>query len=326
MNLNELQALKEYNFPGIGVQKAGNGDCDRILRTDDKKAIVVLWKSGERCIHFPTDIGVPTFYPLPETKLPRKISAVLMDLDGTSVHSEHFWIWVIREVVIALRNDRKFTFTDADLPHVSGYSVSEHLQYCLDKYCKGARGATLPRAREIYFDIVHRELRNVLDGKPVVEPAFEPAPKLKEFLCFLRKKGVKIGLVSSGLYEKSIPEIKAAFDKLRMGDPVKFYDGIVTAGFSIRKGQVGTLGELEPKPHPWLYSEAMHALHVTRNEVLGMEDSGAGVLSLVTAGIPAIGIGGGNIVSGGEKGLCSLFFDDLPGAFDWFRKKAFRSS
>ena len=26
---------------------------------------------------------------------------------------------------------------------------------------------------------------------------------------------------------------------------------IITAGFPLRKGEVGTLGELSPKPHPW---------------------------------------------------------------------------
>lgn len=40
-----------------------------------------------------------------------------------------------------------------------------------------------------------------------------------------------------------------------MGDPRDFYDAIITAGFPLRKGEAGTLGELSPKPHPWLYAE-----------------------------------------------------------------------
>ncbi len=42
---------------------------------------------------------------------------------------------------------------------------------------------------------------------------------------------------------------------LGMGDPRDFYDAIITAGFPLRKGEAGTLGELSPKPHPWLYAE-----------------------------------------------------------------------
>ena len=72
----------------------------------------------------------------------------------------------------------------------------------------------------------------------------------------LKARGVKIGLVTSGLYEKAWPEIVAAFRALGMGDPRDFYDAIITAGFPLRQGEAGTLGELSPKPHPWLYAEA----------------------------------------------------------------------
>ena len=40
-----------------------------------------------------------------------------------------------------------------------------------------------------------------------------------------------------------------------IGDPRTFYDAIITAGFPMRDREPGTLGELSPKPHPWLYAE-----------------------------------------------------------------------
>ena len=319
MQTDKLIALNSFHAPGFGELVPGEGSCKSIHGTADKKSVFISFNSGETMVTFPTKIGVPAYYPVRDLKVPKKISAVLMDLDGTSVHSEHFWMWVIQSVTAELLGQPFFKLEKEDLPHVSGFSVSEHLQYCISKYCQDKKSATLEHARDIYFRIVHRELQNVLQGKPVVEPAFEPAPQLKELLLFLKEKKIKIGLVSSGLEEKSIPEIKAAFDKLEMGNPLEFYDAVVTAGQSVKRGHAGTLGELEPKPHPWLYLEALHVLNVPKDEVLGIEDSGAGILSLVAGQVPAVGLGGGNVESGGEKSLCNLYFDALPGFFQWLK-------
>ena len=51
--------------------------------------------------------------------------------------------------------------------------------------------------------------------------------------------GIKLGLVTSGLYEKAYPEILDAFKTLNMGDPAEFYDTIITAGHALRKGGGG---------------------------------------------------------------------------------------
>jgi len=123
--------------------------------------------------------------------------------------------------------------------------------------------------------------------------------------------GVKIGLVTSGLYEKAWPEIVAGFRALELGDPRDFYDAIITAGFPMRRGEVGTLGELAPKPHPWLYAEVSRVgLGIPfeeRNSVVGIDDSGAGVCSIRLAGFPTIGVGRGNILSSGTCALCTHY-------------------
>ena len=117
--------------------------------------------------------------------------------------------------------------------------------------------------------------------------------------------GIKIGLVTSGLYEKAWPEILSAFKTLGMGDPKDFYDAIISAGFPLRKGSVGTLGELSPKPHPWLYSETsivgLGEAFADRSRVVGIEDSGAGACSVRLAGYSTIGIAGGNSSDGEDK-------------------------
>ena len=130
--------------------------------------------------------------------------------------------------------------------------MSEHLQYCVTKYCPGR---TVEQAREFYFEHARREMRAILEGRGRTD-AFQPAPGLKEFLLALKAAGIRIALVTSGLHEKAYPEIVAAFRTLGLGDPAEFYDAIITAGYPLGRGAAGTLGELTPKPHPWLYAEA----------------------------------------------------------------------
>jgi beta-phosphoglucomutase-like phosphatase (HAD superfamily) len=239
-----------------------------------------------------------------------------MDLDGTSVRSEHFWTWIIERSIAALMGDPSFALAPKDEPMVSGHSVSEHLQYCIDTYCPGR---SLEEARRHYFAITHREMAEIVNGRGRYD-AFEPSPGLKEFLLEVKGRGLKIGLVTSGLREKAWPEILAAFRKLGLGQPLDFYDAIITAGDRLMRGQTGTLGELAPKPHPWLYAETAHVglgvTRETRGRVIGIEDSGAGVVSIRLAGFAAIGVGGGNIDTSGTRPLlhayCETLVDALP--------------
>jgi beta-phosphoglucomutase len=227
------------------------------------------------------------------------------------VRSERFWTWIIERTTASLLGDPDFKLENADLPFVSGHSVSEHLQHCIQKYCPGK---TVEEARQVYFEHSRREMREILEGKGRTD-AFVPSPGLKEFLYSLKDMGVEIGLVTSGLYEKAYPAILAAFRDLNMGEPQDFYDGIITAGFPLRKGEIGTLGELSPKPHPWSYAElcrvGLGIPFAARNRVVGIEDSGAGVCAIRLAGFPAIGISGGNIVASGTRALCEFYCESF---------------
>ncbi len=266
-------------------------------------------------------LGYPAYYPVHPVRLERPVQAVLMDLDGTSVRSEDFWIWIIQMTTASLLGNPHFELEDGDLPFVSGHSVSEHLQYCIDKYCPHE---SLERAREFYFQHTHREMQAILEGKGRSD-AFQPAPGLKDFLLALKDRGLKIGLVTSGLHEKAYPEILAAFRSLGLGSPEDFYDAIITAGYPLRNGQPGTLGELSPKPHPWLYAEVSRVgLGIPfeeRNTVVGIEDSGAGVCSVRLAGFPVIGISGGNIEESGAKPLCDEYCDDFDEVLEILDKR-----
>ncbi len=280
------------------------------------KTIEILEDGDRRFVEVKSGMGYPALYPFHDVSIEKPVEAVLMDLDGTSVKSEEFWIWIIQSTIARLMDKPHFTFEDADIPHVSGHSVSEHLTYCINKYCPEK---TVEEARKYYYEITDYEMDEILAGRGR-EGAFTPAYGLKDFLYTLRDRGVKIGLVTSGLYRKAMPEIISAFKTLGMGDPVDFYDSIITAGYPLGRGRVGTLGELAPKPHPWLYAETMRVgLGIPferRSRVVGIEDSSAGLVSIRLAGVAAIGLNDGNIRRAGMESPATHMVDSLGDILD----------
>ena len=293
-----------------GAFAVGKDGVRSVTATGDRKVEFVAF-ANHTLAYIRSAMGYPAYYPILPVALAKPVKAVLMDLDGTSVRSEDFWIGIIQKATASLLGNPKFELEEADLPYVSGHSVSEHLQHCVRKYCPDR---TVEEARRFYFEHTYREMEAILAGRGR-KGAFQPTPGLKEFLLALKARGIRIGLVTSGLYEKAWPEILAAFRDLGMGDPKDFYDAIITAGFPLRKGEVGTLGELSPKPHPWLYAEvARVGLGLSpedRNSVVGIEDSGAGVCAVRLANFPTIGFGGGNILESGTRELCQYWCENF---------------
>ncbi|MDR2901098.1 MAG: HAD family phosphatase [Treponema sp.] len=300
----------EKNECSDGVHRKGENGVQHILATGDGKIELIVFENHTMA-WVNSDMGSPAWYPVRSIKLEYPIKAVLMDLDGTTVHSEEFWIWIIQKTMCSVLKDESFELADEDIPFVSGHSVSEHLQYCLKKY---APAASLQKARAFYTEHTQREMDAIMEGRG--KPgAFTPATGIKEFLLALKEMNVKIGLVTSGLYRKAWPEILSAFDTLGLGDPAQFYDCIITAGQPLGEGTAGTLGELEAKPHPWLYAEvARIGLGIPPEEnahVIGIEDSGAGVCAVRLAGYYTVGIASGNIIQSGTRGLCSTYCNNF---------------
>lgn len=291
----------------------GRGGVLEILTPADRKVEFVVFEDKTMC-YVKSALGYPAWYQVPEARWEGPAKAILMDLDGTSVRSETFWMWIIEQTTAKLMGNSKFTLQAEDEPFVSGHSVSEHLKYCIDKYCPDK---TVEEARRIYFAVTEYEMKEILEGRGRKD-AFTPAPGLKEFLTEVKGRGIRIGLVTSGLYTKAMPEIVSAFRTLGMGDPLEFYDAVITAGQAFGRRAAGTIGELAPKPHPWLYSEtAGVGLGITDQEkcrVLGFEDSSAGIVSVRLAGFCAVGINGGNIHAGGVDSLCMRKYDSLMDA------------
>lgn len=318
-----MRNMEKYSIPGFGELDKNCGFVPREACSDGKffagkDGVEAIWSTGDKKVelicfsdrtlaYVRSSVGYPAYYPVYPIKREETTEAVLMDLDGTTVKSEEFWIWIIERTVADLLDNPAFSFTDLDIPYVSGHSVTEHLKYCIGRYCPEQ---TVERARELYFYHTNLEMKKIMEGRGRKD-AFRPAPGAKEFLVKLKEKKIKIGLVTSGLYEKAYPEILSAFQTWGMGEPTDFYDCIITAGTSLGKGRTGTLGELEAKPHPWLYAETANVgLGVpfeSRGRVIGIEDSGAGVSAIRLAGFYTVGISGGNIRESGTLGMCNAY-------------------
>jgi beta-phosphoglucomutase len=301
--LDEISGLDRIMASHDGRFELGRRGVTLVASTKDGKVEFVAW-DDRVFAYVKSEMGYPAMYPFHLARIERPLEAVLMDLDGTTVRSEGFWIWIIQSSVASLLVFPRFELEESDLPFVSGHSVSEHLSYCVKKYCPDK---SVEEARRFYIEHTRREMALILEGRGKAG-AFSPAEGIKDFLLDLKAKRLKIALVTSGLYEKAYPEILSAFATLGLGDPAEFYDCIITAGYPLGPGVAGTLGELSPKPHPWLYAEvARIGLGIPferRTAVVGIEDSGAGICSIRLAGFAAIGISGGNIDESGTSRLC----------------------
>lgn len=301
-----------------GAFVAGTNGVQAVVATGDRKVEFVAF-ADRTLAYVKSELGYPAYYPVHPVEVRKPIKAILMDLDGTTIRSEEFWIWIIEKTTASLLGDPNFKLEESDLPFVSGHSVSEHLSHCINKYCPKK---TVEEARTFYFQHTHFEMNEIMEGRGKPH-AFTPTPGIKEFLLAVKGLGIKIGLVTSGLYEKAWPEILDGFKTLGMGDPNDFYDAIITAGFPLRKGSPGTLGELSPKPHPWLYAEtARVGLGIDfadRHSVVGIEDSGAGICSVRLAGFAALGIAGGNIDESGTRDLCNGYFQSFEEILEFIK-------
>ena len=161
------ESAPTYSIPGLGAVAADAGLL-MLPVTSDKRfhigqdGVMSIYATGDRKVelvsfsthtlaHVTSALGYPAYYPLHPVELRRPVKAVLMDLDGTSVHSEPFWIWIIEQTTASLRRQPGFTLDQTDLPFVSGHSVSEHLQYCIDKYCPSGYQASASLKIQIHW-------------------------------------------------------------------------------------------------------------------------------------------------------------------------------
>ena len=173
-----METNKTFNIPDLGTFGIKSG-LRSLNHTKDerfiagKNGVVEIAETGDGKVEFvsfashslacvKSAVSFPTYYSVHPVRLDRPVKAVLMDLDGTTVRSEEFWIWIIQLSISSLMGNPKFEFEEADIPFVSGHSVTEHLQYCIKKYCPEK---SLETARNFYFEHTHREMKEIMEGR-----------------------------------------------------------------------------------------------------------------------------------------------------------------
>lgn len=314
---NDLEGIFCFNqckTSSDGIFKVGE-NVKKIFISDDGKEEYIILSNGRILVSIISNISPATYYEFFPGKIHTPIKAVMMDLDGTSVMSEEFWLELIRLTVSTVLKNKEFRFHNEDLPFISGNSVSEHLIYCKNKF---ELKEDLNDLIVIYYNYFESFLN--MKNENGIMRFFRPRDNLKSFLLSLKKDNIKVGLVTSGTIEKAMFEIEMAFKIMGIKEkPDSFYDCIITAGNSVNKNICGTLGELVAKPHPWLYREtALVGLGIDfseRNHVVCIEDSAAGVMSSRLAGFPTVGIAGGNIKMSGCEKFCQYFIENLVELF-----------
>ena len=184
-------------------------------------------------------------------KLP---AAVLWDMDGTLVDSEHYWL--SSEQSLAAEHQEPWSEQDGlDLVGMSLYESSKIIK------------------RKIGSDLQPEQIIQRLTDSVVAKLAVSIPwrPGAQELLLELKKHKIKTALVTMSMSRMALQVVNQI--------PFKAFD-IVVAGDDVVHG----------KPHPEPYLLAAKLLGVNPEDCIAFEDSISGMHSAEAAGTMAIGI------------------------------------
>lgn len=184
-------------------------------------------------------------------KLP---AAVLWDMDGTLVDSEHYWL--ASEKSLAAAHNAEWTEQDGlDLIGNSLYDSSEIIKKKL-----GSKMAT---------EEIVQHLTDSVSARLEVSVPWRPGAQ--ELLRELKRKKIKTALVTMSMHRMA----QTVVDKI----PFKAFD-VIVGGDDVQRG----------KPFPDPYLKAAELLGVDPADCVAFEDSSTGLRSAEAAGTKAVGI------------------------------------
>ncbi len=188
------------------------------------------------------------------------IKLFIFDLDGviTSTSIEHFEAW--RRVI----NERFNVYVEDEIEEFTkGVSRMDSLNiilkaYKLDVITEEEKLVLATKKNEMYKEMIsHFNKNNIFKG-------------IIELLDFLKSKNIFIALGSASKNGPSIIESLGIKD---------YFDYVVDPS------------NLNSKPSPDIFNKAMNYFNLSPRECVGVEDAVAGVKSIKSAGMYAIGIG-----------------------------------
>ena len=91
--------LIETERTSNGAFTSGKDGVRHILKTPDSK-VELIGFADKTIAYVPSATHYEAYYPVHPVSMEKPLKAVLMDLDGTSVKSEEFWIWIIESSLL----------------------------------------------------------------------------------------------------------------------------------------------------------------------------------------------------------------------------------
>lgn len=183
------------------------------------------------------------------------LSTLLFDLDGTLAHTDsvHFLSW---QKVLQTHN------LNIDLDFFNQYISGKHNP----EIVKTILPQLSPEESQKIITEKEADYRNLIADQ------IEPLPGLHEFLDWAKSVNFKLGLVTNA----PRLNVNLLINALGLNDTF----------------EVMVIGEDLPltKPHPLPYQIALEKLGATNLEAIVFEDSPAGVLSAIGAGITTVGV------------------------------------
>ncbi|MEU3018192.1 HAD family phosphatase [Nocardiopsis sp. NPDC007018] len=185
----------------------------------------------------------------------RRLQAVLLDMDGTLIESEHLWGEAEAELVAELGGE----WTEADHEANVGNAAEPVGRYIIER--TGAVHLTPRQVADTLYERFHAKLERGADLRPGA----------KELVTMLAEAGVPAVLVTST--ERSLVETAIRGIGLE-----RFVDSV--AGDEVDAN----------KPHPDPYLKAASRLGVDPGRCVAVEDSAVGVASAADAGCVTVAV------------------------------------
>jgi len=202
--------------------------------------------------------------------LPRKLKAVLFDVDGTLADTDVYHREVYKDLLRPYGIECTKEYYDT---HLSGKANSALAKEILPQLPLEEGNAVFIRKEELFRDLARKEL--------------QPLAGLPEFLNFLSKNKILTAAVTNA----PRPNVEMILEVLGLSS---FSSPISSDGGHGSTGGFDTvvLGEecSAVKPDPECYLLAMKKLNVKPEECLVFEDSKSGVTAGVRAGVKTIGV------------------------------------
>lgn len=214
-------------------------------------------------------------------------TAVLFDVDGTSLLSEEFWVQILSTTLIEAGGPAD-GLAPTDFIALRGGTVSAHLGAIRKIYNLSME---VPQLEELYGEVVDRMFHS--RGIEDLCREMPIANGLAFMVDNLNYRGIPFGFVTNGARRKAAREL-AVINRHLLAQGVRPTKMQLWASPSHGSGEIQEFGGMCGKPHPWPYLEAARAFSSTsenRRRILAVDDTVVGLISARAAGLTPVAIG-----------------------------------